>query len=157
MKKYWPILIILSLSLLSFYPSLIQGKIPLNARNLVAFYSPWLYQQFDGFPTGVPSKPGMPDQLRLYYPYMYLTQQMYRRLELPLWNPHNFAGNPHMAEMQSGVFYPLHILLLFLPLPIYWTLFQITGFFLAGAFTYVYLRNLKLHKLAALFGGLTFM
>jgi len=157
MKKSWPILIIFSLVLLAFYPAWAQGKIPLNGRNLAAFYSPWLYQKFEGFPTGVPSKPGMPDQLRLYYPYMYLTQQMYRRLELPLWNPHNFAGNPHMAEMQSGVFYPLHILLLFLPLPIYWTLFQITGFFLAGLFTYLYLRSLQLTKLPAFFGATTFM
>lgn len=157
MRKYWPILIILSLVLVAFYPVWLQGKIPLNGRNLAAFYSPWLYQQFAGFPTGVPSKPGMPDQLRLYYPYLYLTQQTYRRLELPLWNPHNFAGNPHLAEMQSGVFYPLHLLLPLLPLPIYWTLFQITGFFLAGLFTYLYLRHLKLSQLASAFGALTFM
>jgi hypothetical protein len=133
-----------------------MGKIPLNGLNLAAFYSPWLYQKFEGFPTGVPSKPGMPDQLRLYYPYMYLTQQIYRRFELPLWNPHNFAGNPHMAEMQSGVFYPLHFFMLFMPLRLYWTFFQITGFFLAGLFTYLYLRHLRLNRLAALFGGLTF-
>lgn len=157
MKQYWPILVIFSLVLIAFYPALLQGKIPLNGRNLAAFYSPWLYQKFAGFPTGVPAKPGMPDQLRLYYPYMHLTQIMYRRLELPLWNPHNFAGNPHMAEMQSGVFYPLHILLLFLPLSIYWTLFQITGFFLAGLFTYLYLRSLQLTKLPAFFGATTFM
>lgn len=157
MRKYWPILVIFSLVLIAFYPVWLQGKIPLNGRNLAAFYSPWLYQKFAGFPTGVPAKPGMPDQLRLYYPYMYLTQTMYRRFELPLWNPHNFAGNPHMAEMQSGVFYPLHILLLFLPLPIYWTLFQISGFFLAGLFTYLYLRSLQLTKLPAFFGATTFM
>ncbi len=157
MKSHWPILVLAAVVLIAFYPTWLQGKIPLNGRNLAAFYSPWLYQKFAGFPTGVPSKPGMPDQLRLYYPYMHLTQIMYRRLELPLWNPHNFAGNPHMAEMQSGVFYPLHILLLFLPLPIYWTLFQISGFFLAGLFTYLYLRSLQLTKLPAFFGATTFM
>ncbi len=156
MKNHWPILVLAATVLFAFYPAWLLGKIPLNGRNLAAFYSPWLYQQFENFPTGVPSKPGMPDQLRLYYPYMYLTQTTYRRLELPLWNPHNFAGNPHMAEMQSGVFYPLHLLLPLLPLPIYWTLFQITGFFLGSLFTYLYLRSLQLDKLSSLFGGLTF-
>ena len=157
MKKHWPILILAAVILFAFYPALILGKIPLNGRNLAGFYSPWIYQQFEGFPAGVPSKPGMLDQLRLYYPYLHLTQQTYRQFQLPLWNPHQFAGNPHMAEMQSGVFYPLHLLLLVLPLPAYWTLFQLVGLFLAGLFTYLYLKNLKLSSLAALFGGLSFM
>ncbi len=155
-KRYWPILTILLVVLLAFYP-IFGGRIPLNARNLVSFFSPWYYQKFPGFPAGVPSKPGMPDQLRLYFPYMALTQRSYQQGQLPLWNPYNFAGNPHAAESQSGVFYPLHILLPILPLPVYWTFFQMVGFFLAGLFTYWYLRNLGLTKITSLFGGTTFM
>jgi len=156
MKKYWPVLTILLVTLLAFYP-VFGGRIPLNARNLVSFFSPWYYQKFPGFPAGVPSKPGMLDQIRLYYPYMRLTQESYRLGELPLWNPYNFAGNPHMAEWQSGAFYPLHILLPFLPLPVYWTLYQMLGFFLAGWFMFLFLRNLKLGIAAALLGAITFM
>jgi len=156
MKKNWQYLFLWLVVLLAFYP-IFQGKIPLNARNLVSFFSPWYYEKFAGFPVGVPAKPGMLDQLRLYYPYMRLTQEVYRHGELPLWNPYNFAGNPHMAEWQSGAFYPLHVLLPLLPLPVYWTLFQLMAFFLAGLFTYWYLLNLKIGKLAAIFGGTTFM
>ena len=156
MKKNWQYLFLLFVVLLAFYP-IFQGKIPLNARNLVSFFSPWYYEKFAGFPAGVPAKPGMLDQLRLYYPYMRLTQEAYRHGELPLWNPYNFAGNPHMAEWQSGAFYPLHVLLPLLPLQVYWTLFQLMAFFLAGLFTYWYLLNLKIGKLAAIFGGTTFM
>jgi len=155
-KTHWPIFSILTAVIIAFYPSIFQHKIPLNGNNLVSFFSPWIYQKWDGYPTGVPAKPGILDQLRIYYPYMHLTQQSYRLGQIPLWNPYNFAGNPHMAEWQSGVFYPLHILLPFLPLPFYWTFYQMTGFFLAAFFTYLYLRNLKLNKLASLFGGLTY-
>ena len=156
-KKYWPILVIFGVLLLAFYPVWTKGQIPLNGPNLPGFFSPWLYTQFPGFPAGVPSKPGMLDQLRLYYPYLKLTQDTYRLGQLPLWNPHQFAGNPHMAEWQSGIFYPLHLLLPLLPLPVYWTLFQALGFFLSGLFTYLFLKHLKLHPLPSLFGSLSFM
>ncbi|MBI5357004.1 YfhO family protein [Candidatus Collierbacteria bacterium] len=155
-NRYLPLLIIVAAVLLAFAP-IFKGKIPLNARNLVSFFSPWYYEKFEGFPVGVPSRPGILDQLRIYYPYMRLTQDAYRHWELPLWNPFNFAGNPHMAEWQSGVFYPLHILLPLLSLPVYWTLFQLTAFFLAGLFTYWYLFNLNLGKPASIFGATTFM
>ncbi len=155
MKKYTGILAIFVATIISFYP-IFLGKIPLNGHNLVSFFSPWIYEKWSGYPAGVPAKPGILDQLRIYYPYMRLTQESYRLGQLPLWNPYNFAGNPHMAEWQSGVFYPLHILLPFLPLPIYWTLYQIVGIFFSGLFTYLYLRNLKISKLSSVFGGLTF-
>lgn len=155
-KSYLPILTIAAAVLMAFAP-IFQGKIPLNARNLVSFFSPWYYEKFEGFPAGVPSRPGILDQLRIYYPYMRLTQDAYRHGELPLWNPFNFAGNPHMAEWQSGVFYPLHVLLPLLSLPVYWTFFQLTAFFLAGLFTYWYLSNLNLGKPASLFGATVYM
>ena len=155
-NRYLPLLIIVVAVLLVFAP-IFKGKIPLNTRNLVSFFSPWYYEKFEGFPAGVPSRPGILDQLRIYYPYMGLTQDSYRHGELPLWNPFNFAGNPHMAEWQSGVFYPLHILLPLLSLPVYWTLFQLTAFLLAGLFTYWYLSNLNFGKPASIFGATTFM
>jgi len=155
-KKHWPYLILLGFVGLAFYPSLVFKKVPLNGNNLVSFFSPWIYQKWDGYPAGVPAKPGILDQLRIYYPYMHLTQESYKLGQIPLWNPYNFAGNPHMAEWQCGVFYPLHIFLPFMSLPTYWTFYQMVGIFLAGFFTYLYLRNLKLDKLPSLLGSLTF-
>ena len=52
MKQYWPILVLITIVLFAFYPAWATGKIPLNGRNLAAFYSPWLYHQFAGFPAG---------------------------------------------------------------------------------------------------------
>ena len=155
LKSVWPIGVILAAVLVAFYP-IFRDNIPLNGRNLSAFFSPWTYERWPQFPAGIPSKPGILDQLRIYYPYMRLTQESYRLGQLPLWNPYNFTGNPHMAEWQSGAFYPLHILLPFLPLPVYWTFYQMSGIFLSALFTYWYLRNIKIGKLPAVFGGLTY-
>ena len=157
MKRSWPLLAIFLVLFLMFFPALVFEKVPLNGRNLVSFFSPWYWERFDGFPTGVPSKPGMLDQLRQFYPYMAFTQRMFLSGQIPLWNPYNFAGNPHAGEWQSSIYYPLQALLLFLPLPIYWTAYQMAGFFLAGIFTYCYLRNLKLSLFEAVFGAVTFM
>lgn len=156
MKKYWAEWMIFTVTILAFIP-VFFGRVPLNTRNLVSFFTPWYYEKFPGFPAGVPGKPGMLDQIRLYYPYMALTQWAYRHGQLPLWNPYNFSGNPHMAEWQSGAFYPLHILLPFFPLPVYWSFFQIVSFTLAGLFTFVFLRNLKLKKIPSLIGAVAFM
>lgn len=157
MKRSRPLVAILLVLFLMFFPTIVFGKIPLNGRNLVSFFSPWYWERFDGFPTGVPSKPGMLDQLRQFYPYMAFTQRMFQSGQLPLWNPYNFGGNPHAGEWQSSIYYPLQALLLFLPLPVYWTVYQMIGFFLAGIFTYCYLMNLKLSSLESMFGAVTFM
>ena len=73
MKRSWPLLAIFLVLFLMFFPTLVFEKIPLNGRNLVSFFSPWYWERFDGFPAGVPSKPGMLDQLRQFYPYMAFT------------------------------------------------------------------------------------
>ena len=155
-RSWWPFIALLIATLIAFYPSILERKIPLNGNNLVSFFSPWTYEKWDGYPAGVPAKPGILDQIRIYYPYMRLTQESYRSGQLPLWNPYNFTGNPHMAEWQSGALYPLHILLPFLPLPVYWTIYQMVGIFLAGLFTYGYLRNIQLARVPSLLGGITY-
>lgn len=134
----------------------ISKKVPLNGRNLVSFFSPWIYKKFEGFPTGVPAKPGMLDPLRQFYPYLSLTQKEYRAHRLPLWNPYNFAGNPHQAEWQSATYYPFHLLLLVFPLPVYWTIYQMLSFTLSATFTFLFLKKQRLTALPALFGSLTF-
>lgn len=157
MKRFWPAVAVLFILSLMFFPVIVEGKIPLNGRHFVSFFSPWYWERFPGFPAGVPNKPNMLDQLRQFYPYMALTQWSYQHGQLPLWNPYNFAGNPHAGEWQSSVFYPFQFLLAFLPLPIFWTLYQMTGFFLAALFTYWYLRNLDFLRSEAFFGAVTFM
>jgi hypothetical protein len=81
---------------------------------------------------------------------------------LPHWNPYTFGGMPFIADIQTAVFYPLHLLL---------TLFVTKGelpfaaltyslvfhYFMAGVFSYYMARSLDLSKWASVLCGITFM
>ena len=141
---------------IAFYQTFFLNKIPLNGNCLMAAYSPFMFEKWQDFPTGVPFKPGILDQLRIYYPYLRLTRDQIRNFQLPLWNPYNFSGNPHMAEWQSGALYPFHLVSFFLSLENQWIFMILSPFILTFIFTYLYLKNLKLSFKSAIFGALSF-
>ncbi len=65
---------------------------------------------------------------------------------LPLWNPHLYSGAPFLADMQTGLFYPLNqLLFLLLPDFPYEALegMAVLHVFLAGLFMYLCLRYLE--------------
>jgi hypothetical protein len=68
---------------------------------------------------------------------------------LPLWNPHIFAGAPFFGGMQSALLYPVNWLFLVLPLPlaINWTI--ALNLWLLGAFMILWALRRGLHPLAA--------
>jgi hypothetical protein len=49
------------------------------------------------------------DALAQYYPWRHFAAQQLRDGLIPLWNPHQFAGTPFLANGQSAVFYPLNL------------------------------------------------
>ena len=77
----------------------------------------------------------------------------------PLWNPYLFGGMPYVAAMHGDEFYPPSLVLRFLlPTDAAMTWGFILHVFLAGAFTYAFLRGaLRLSFAAALVGGLAYM
>jgi hypothetical protein len=104
------------------------------------------------------------DSVSFIYPmYRFIAHSLWQG-EIPLWNPHQYAGAPFIADNQSGIFYPFN-LLLFLLWPnfdyraIEWLV--IGHFFLAGAAMYACLRGLLPHaplrRPAAVAGALAFM
>lgn len=78
------------------------------------------------------------------YPTYAFAARWLRRGVVPLWNPHLYMGMPFAADNQSGLFYPLNLLLLALPDLTYEAveLMAVAHVFLAGLFTYVLLRDL---------------
>jgi len=76
----------------------------------------------------------------------------------PLWNPLILGGLPFVEGMHGDIFYPLSLALFFLdPLP-FWTVKMVAHVFLAGVFTYLWLRRgLDVRRGPAMFGGLVFM
>ncbi len=76
---------------------------------------------------------------------------------VPLWNPYLFGGMPYVAGMHGDIFYPTALLRLALPTDVAMTWGFIIHVFLAGLFTYRFLRAVGVGYFGALIGGLAYM
>src|SRR3989337_2376062 len=94
-KLLYPFLLVF-LVLVFFYQFFLKGFLPIPADTVVGLYHP--YRDF----------------YAKQYPWKNLAIKGFKDAQLPLWNPYSFSGTPHLANIQSGVFYPLNILFFFL-------------------------------------------
>ena len=131
-----------------FWP-IFFGKVNLNGHMLNSNFYPV-------FGRNLPFKNTGQDQLRIYFPTYHVTWEQVRQFKLPLWNPYSFSGQPHVGELQSSVFYPLNFLAFFLGFVEFWHVLRVTPTILASFFTFIYLRNLNVSPVAAVFGAITF-
>jgi hypothetical protein len=98
-----------------------------------------------------------------YYPLHLFAAREWAQGRLPLWDPYIYAGQPALADIQSGALYPLNLLVTLLlagaglgfPL---WALEAqvILHFSLASVFTYLLVRRLSHSRFAAVVSALTF-
>src|SRR5689334_13351108 len=75
----------------------------------------------------------------------------------PLWNPYLFGGMPYVAAMHGDIFYPTFLLRMILPTDVAMTWGFIIHVFLAGFFTFVFLRATGFGFYGSLFGGIAYM
>ena len=68
---------------------------------------------------------------------------------LPLWNPYEFGGRPHLANPETLSLYPPHMPLRFLPLPLFFSLSFALHTWLAGAGSYFAARALGASRFAS--------
>ena len=149
-------LIFIFTSLVFFYP-IFKGNIPFPGDLLVGEYAPYNSYSFMGYaPGGYPNKGQDFDVLRLLYPDKEFSILMLRNLKFPLWNPYNFAGNPHIASLQSGSFYPLNIIFFIFPYVAAWAIFILSQPILTGIFSFLFARELKLGVKSSVFSALVF-
>lgn len=112
------------------------------------------------------------DLASFFYPlYTFIHRSVQATGQLPLWNPYAFSGAPLAADVQSGLWYPPNWLVWFgLPVPdfstdfvgdlhstyaiIEWQVILHYGWAALGM--YVWLRDLRLMRLAALTGTAAF-
>ena len=150
-------LFLILVSVLIFFYSIFKGQIPFPGDLLVNFYEPYKAYSVLGYvPGSVPTKNQGADVVRHMFPWKNFTVNSLKAGEIPFWNPHNFSGNPLMANFQSAVFYPLNIVFFIMPFLSAWTLYIIIAPILAAFFMFFFLREIKLSSLASLFGGLVF-
>ena len=76
---------------------------------------------------------------------------------IPLWNPYLMGGMPYVAAMHGDIFYPTFLLRMFLPTDVAMTWSFLIHIFLAGFFTYLFLRAWGLGWLPSMIGGVAYL
>ena len=94
------------------------------------------------------------------YPTYSFAASWWRQGVIPLWNPHLFAGQPFVGDIQSGIFYPLNLLTFLIANPLTYRdleLLAVLHFMIAGVGMYALLRwGIRLSRAACLAGALAF-
>lgn len=98
------------------------------------------------------------DGVLQFYPWRHLVFDAWSKGQLPLWNPYELGGTPLLANSQSGGFYPLHVLIGVLKIPVVPAMTFLAWFHLmwAGLGVYSLSRRLGANRLGALVGGASF-
>ncbi|MDA1017084.1 MAG: YfhO family protein [Planctomycetota bacterium] len=125
-RKRWPAILLAVMTLAFFYP-LLGGKALLLRDTF-----------FD------------------YYPWRQFAKGAFCENTIPFWNPYSSCGKPFVGNPQSAFFYPLHILFSVLPGPVALSVSTLLHVFLSAAFTYLFMRQFSVSKLAATLSGATF-
>lgn len=73
-----------------------------------------------------------------------------------LWDPYEFSGLPHFADIQRQLLYPLNAIFYLVPTPTAMLLFYAAHFALAAVFTYRWMRLLGFERASAVTAGLCY-
>ena len=97
------------------------------------------------------------DTRLFYFPLAQWVSQQLHSSVFPLWLPGIFTGYPIFADGEVGMAYAPQLALLYLlPSELAMVWLRVLHAFLAGLFTYLYLRSLRLEPLPGLAGALVF-
>ena len=152
-RALWPYGLFLFVAVVFCAPALAPGRILMPTSP--SSFRPWLD---DHTAAGEPSRSNdlMRDSLVLTLPGRIWNHESFSRGRLPLWNPHIFAGYPHLALIQDNALYPLSAAFDAIDPLSSLALSALLHFTLAGGLMYLFLRGLGLEPGAAAMGGVAF-
>lgn len=151
-----PIFIIFLAVFVFFWKFFLKGLIPIPADITVGMYYPWLDYKW-GYAVGVPVKNSLlSDVVSQIYPFRTYAMSLIKQGIVPLWNPALFGGYPLLANTQVSLFNPTNIFYLFLAFPKAWGIQIVFQPLLAALFSFLFLRSVRLGKLASLLGSLIY-
>ena len=148
------VLFFLALPLLLFWSVTFGGRTLVPFDNLYAF-QPWLAFA-DQMQVSVPHNELLSDLLLENYAWKTFVVQALGEGQIPLWNPHIFAGVPFLAAGQHSALYPFSLLFYLLPISQAYGWFTVLHLFLAGLFMHIFLRVIRLGRLGATIAGVTY-
>jgi hypothetical protein len=92
-----------------------------------------------------------------FIPPRFFWVESLKQWNFPLWNPYQFSGQPFFANPQNAALYPFNGLFFLFPFDIAFNSIILLHFFLAGLFTYLLMRDLKVGSAGSLISGLIWM
>lgn len=158
MRKYGPDLLIIALlfvlPLVFFAPVTLGGQTLLPADNLYQWEPFRTYQEVVSAPA-VPHNALLSDLILENYVWKDFIRQSISAGELPLWNPHLFAGVPFFAAGQSSALYPLSFLHYILPLKSSYGWVAVLQLWIAGLGMYAFARGLGQRRIGAVIAAIS--
>lgn len=146
--------------LLLLLPLLLFAPVTWGSKTLLPADALFLFEPYRAaapeFGVSYPQNHLVVDLLLENYAWKQFLVESLHRGELPLWDPYIFAGHPFLANGQHSAFYPLTLVFYLLPL---WRAFGVFAWLqlgLAGVFTYLFARVLRIHRLGGFIAGVTF-
>ena len=144
MKHLLPLFFFTILTFIFLYQTLLNGSLPIPTDLLVGHFHPWSDHTWMGREAGYPWKNfDINDALVQLIPWREFSISQLKLGQLPLWNPYNLAGTPHLANLPTASLYPLNIIFFILPFFPAWTLYLALQTILAGTFMFWFLKNTK--------------
>ncbi len=98
-----------------------------------------------------PIEPGLEDRAALLSEFQ--SRRALGRGILPLWDPFQFGGRPHVADPEMRTFYPPHFVARLFPLEWFFVITVVLHAWAAGVGGYLVARQFRLTRLAAIAGG----
>ena len=151
-KKFWPFIVLFFIFLIYSYPYLFGGKVPFPTSYIANNIAPW-----NSYSERGPIKNGIPDVPGEIFPMRSLVIDFWKQGNVPLWNPYILSGTPLLANFQSAVFFPFNVLFFVIPKVDAWSILILLQPILAGIFTFLLCKKLKLSDTASFFASISFM
>ena len=142
------------LPLVMFWQQTVGGRTLLPTENIYQFEPFATYKEVVSAPE--PHNKLLSDLVLENYQWKSFIRQSLSSAEIPLWNPHQFAGIPFLAAGQQSALYPFSLLYYVLPLPAAYGWFTVIQLWLAGVFMYLFMRGLNIGRFGGAVAGVTY-
>jgi O-antigen/teichoic acid export membrane protein len=141
-------------------PLLLFGPVTLGSRTLLPTDNLFVGEPWASFADELavsrPHNALLSDLILENYVWKRFIVQSIQTRSIPLWDPYLFAGHPFLANGQHSALYPFSLIFYIMPLTRAYGWFTVVQFWLAGLFTYIFLRVLGANRLGGLIGGITY-
>ncbi len=151
----WIALLLLALPLVMFWQQTIGGRTLLPTENLYQYEPYATYREVVKAPS-VPHNALLSDLVLQNMQWKDFIRQSIAAREIPLWNPHQFAGVPFLAAGQQSALYPFSIIYYILPLTAAYGWFTVVQLWLAGALMYAFMRGLGVGRAGGALAGVVY-